>query len=383
MRIPSLWKDSLREIWRTRTRFLSILAIVALGAGFFSGIKATAPNMKAMAQTYYDTQRLMDIRLVSTIGFDDDDVAAVRGVDGLDGVMAGYTYDLFAQTGTVSATLRVYSLPAHAGTRDDINRPVLRQGALPTRPGECALDYSAALRDDIAVGDTLTLAAPGDADLSDVLCVSQLTVTALVDSPLYISLERGSTTVGNGRLDGYLLVTADTFCIDVYTDLFITLDKSDLPSGSAALDAAIDDKSDQLEQVATRSVTGRYDRLLADARQKIDDAQQELDDAKAQADSELLDAAAQLSDAEEELKQGEATYYAQKKQFEQGIADGEAQISAAGQQLQQQRAQLDAAGQLQQALTALMANPAALASAEGQALIAQSASLDANLPALF
>lgn len=380
----SLWTDILREIWRSRTRFLSILAIIALGTGFFAGIKVTAPDMKQMAQNYYDAQQLMDIRLVSTIGFDDDDVTAVRAVSGIQGVMPSYTYDLFVQSDTLNATMRIYSLPKEQGGADDINRPVLREGRLPTQAGECALDYNAAIKDDISLGDTITLTAPSkDTDLSDVLTATELTVTGLVDSPVYIALERGSTTVGNGKLDGYVLVTPDTFCLEVYTDLFITLQKDGIPVQSEAYDTLIDEKSQQLEQTVTQSVTDRYNRLLAEAQQKIDDAQTELDDAKAQADQELADARQQLEDAKAELKKGESAYYSQKKKFEQGIQDGQEQLSAAQQQLDEQHNDLQAAVQLQQALAGLAANPAAMATAEGQALIAQSAGLDAGLPALF
>ena len=50
------------------------MAIIALGVGFFAGIKATVPSMYNLAENYYKEQNLMNYRLVSTVGFDKEDI---------------------------------------------------------------------------------------------------------------------------------------------------------------------------------------------------------------------------------------------------------------------------------------------------------------------
>ena len=86
----ALLKNTFREIKNTKARFISILMIVALGVGFFVGVKATSPSMKQMAVDYYNETNLMDFRLVSTVGFDKYDIKAVKETDGVRYVMPSY-----------------------------------------------------------------------------------------------------------------------------------------------------------------------------------------------------------------------------------------------------------------------------------------------------
>ena len=138
----SLIKNTFREIKNTKARFISIMAIIALGVGFFAGIKATVPSMYNLARTYTDEQELMDYRLVSTVGFDEDDIKAVKNTDGVTSVMPSYFCDVQTDADSGGRTMRVIALPEKYGDNSVQNKLVLTEGRLPEKSGEIAADSS-------------------------------------------------------------------------------------------------------------------------------------------------------------------------------------------------------------------------------------------------
>ena len=134
----SLIKNTFREIKNTKARFISIMAIIALGVGFFAGIKATVPSMYNLARTYTDEQELMDYRLVSTVGFDEDDIKAVKNTDGVTSVMPSYFCDVQTDADSGGRTMRVIALPEKYGDNYVQNNLVLTEGRLPEKSGEIA-----------------------------------------------------------------------------------------------------------------------------------------------------------------------------------------------------------------------------------------------------
>ena len=193
---PALLKDTLRTIVRTMSRFLSIFAIVALGVGFFAGVRATGSDMRLTADAYYDETRTADAHVLSTGGLSQADVEAAAAIPGVSGVMPSRYVDLMVQSGEASFSARVISLPEQdAGDPGCQNRPVLMEGRLPEAPNECLLDSAAAEAMGLGPGDVLTLST-GKADeaLSDWLCRHSFTVAGTAESSLYIDrTRRGST----------------------------------------------------------------------------------------------------------------------------------------------------------------------------------------------
>ena len=84
-------KDFYREIRKSPGRFLSILFIVALGVAFFSGIRASEPDMRITGDAYFDGAALMDIQVMSTYGITEDDIRALEEVDGVQAVEGAYS----------------------------------------------------------------------------------------------------------------------------------------------------------------------------------------------------------------------------------------------------------------------------------------------------
>ncbi|MCI6864643.1 MAG: ABC transporter permease [Oscillibacter sp.] len=298
----AMQKDFWREIGHTRSRFFSIMILVALSVAFLSGLKATAPDMKHTGDDYLDSLHLADIQVLSTLGLTDEDIAALRAQDKIEDAEGEYVIDAFASSDSLDAVVKVLSL-----TDRGISDVLLREGRMPERADECVVEENMLSLMNIAIGDTITL-TPGD-DLSDALAQDTYTVVGTVRSPVYLAVERGTSTLGSGTVKAYLYLPREAFTLDYYTAAYVRV------SGAAEMtafyddyDDYIDDVIDSLEDFSERRASLRHDELVDEATEKLDDAQKELDDAKAEADKELGDAQKELNDARRKLDDGWKEY---------------------------------------------------------------------------
>ena len=298
----AMQKDFWREIGHTRSRFFSIMILVALSVAFLSGLKATAPDMKHTGDDYLDSLHLADIQVLSTLGLTDEDIAALRAQDKIEDAEGEYVIDAFASSDSLDAVVKVLSL-----TDRGISDVLLREGRMPERADECVVEENMLSLMSISIGDTITL-TPGD-DLSDALAQDTYTVVGTVRSPVYLAVERGTSTLGSGTVKAYLYLPREAFTLDYYTAAYVRV------SGAAEMtafydeyDDYIDDVIDSLEDFSERRASLRHDELVDEATEKLDDAQKELDDAKADADKELGDARKELADARRKLDDGWKEY---------------------------------------------------------------------------
>lgn len=400
--------ETLRSITHSLGRFLAIAAIVALGTGFYAGLRMTAPDMKLAADEYFDGTSLMDIRVLSTLGLTDDDIAVLRHVEGVEAVMPARETDVMASIDGEQYATRVHSLPDAARTSDTsdgvharsddpdyLNRPLLVRGSWPQKTGECVLSANLVENDAIAVGDTLTI-TEGVQDVDQTLVTRTYTVTGFVNAPYYAtSSSMGETTLGSGSIQQYMYVPESDFSADLpYTEAYLTVrGAANERASSDAYQRLVDEVADRIKALAPEREQARVDQLKSDAQKELDekradyegeraDAQSQLDDAKRQLD----DAAATIAASEQELADGQAAYdsgaselasrrasaQAQLDDAERQIADGQAQLDA-------QRPQLDdAAGQLQAARAQWQQGADALAAAWGD-WQRQSDELDAGI----
>ena len=297
-----------RSIRGSLGRFLAIIGIVALGCGFFAGLQMSGPDMRASADRYYDGTHLWDIRLLSTLGFSDDDVQRVRDIEGIADAMPSISTDVMMQTGDEQTAVRVSLLPDGASdgetsdgvtvaSDDDeyLNRLLLRDGRWPTAEDECVVSADTAAGEP-RIGQTIRVLYGTDA-LDETLDSREFTVVGTVSSSNYpYTVSFGSTTLGSGMIEQYLYAPRDAFAADAaYTEIYATVEGAD----------AHESGSDDYEQTVTR-VADRIERKtddLADAR--LDDItrplQQELDERRATYETERDAAMAQLADAQAEL----------------------------------------------------------------------------------
>lgn len=329
----SLLKDSMREIRRSLNRFLSILAIVAIGVGFFAGLKSTGPDMKLTANRYFDEQHLANLRLLSTHGFIGEDVDAVRALPEVAGVMPGYSKDVLYDDGQSSLVVKIISTvqTADQNTDNDLNRPVLLSGRMPEKAGECVVDSSLNTPDNFLIGNEITFSAgEQEEDLLDTLSTDTFTVVGVVRSPAYISFERGTSSIGKGTVKCYVMVTPDSFSLEVYTDLFLSYTPL---RGVDTYTEEYDDLSatlvDQIEAFSPERESIRFAQVKEEFQTKIDDARKELAEGEQTQREELQDARKKLDDGWREYTDGNEELNENILTFNREIADAQEKLDDA------------------------------------------------------
>ncbi len=373
----ALLKDTLREIRHSFGRFMSILIIVMLGVSFFAGLRAAGPDMEDTADAYFDEQNLMDIRLVSTLGFTEEDVADIQATQGVKEAEPSYSMDVMANSGDTAVVAKLYSLS------DTMNVPVLLEGRMPEKSGECLAEEGKLFNTVFGLGSTITLSSGVEGeDLADSLATTEYTVVGIVRSPYYISFERGTTTLGSGEIDTFLMLPEEDFTLDVYTDVFLTVDGADqYNTFSEEYKQTVGAVADTLEENSEAWAQRRYDEIYDEAAQELADAEQELADGREEMDRELADAEAELADAEQKLADGRADFEEGQREFDEQIAaaekelrQGEQEIEAGEAEYQKNKDAFDEAEPA--ALQAIEEGEAELAAAK-ETLDASKAELDA------
>ena len=265
-----LGKELCRTVRHTFGQFTAIAAIVALGCGFFAGIQATTPDMNEMADQHYRETNLMDLQIRSTIGLDEQEVQAVEQLPDVKTVVAGYQVQCYLPQDVHSYSMSVSSMNMEqAADGAGINLPTLTAGTYPSISTECLMDANFAKRRGYQVGDTITLQAAEDTTLSDYLQEDTFTISGLTNWSMYVSFERGTAQIGTGALDGYLLVDDSAFSMDVYTNLYVTLDSTaDLAAQSDAYTTAANDAKAVMEREGTAILKQRVERETADAQEQ-------------------------------------------------------------------------------------------------------------------
>lgn len=339
----ALLKDTLREIKRTFSRFVSILSIVALGVGFYAGLKATCPDMKATADKYFDDCNLMDIRLLSTVGFNDDDIAAVKKVHGIKGIMPGYAIDALANIDQRDLVLKIMSLPRDmndASSESFINRPTLVRGRYPEKPGECLAEGEKIVPTSLAIGSKIKLSSGTDTDIGESLNVNEFTVVGIAETPYYISYDRGTSSIGSGKINSFIMIPEQDFKIPAYTDIFLTVDnaKNRLCYDDEYRDV-IDPVKDSVKNAAKARVRIRYQEILADADKELGDSKKQLSDAKERQRKELASARAALDSSARRIEDGKKKLKSNRDSFNSSVKAAQSRIDAGYEQLHQGEAE--------------------------------------------
>lgn len=324
-------KNIIREITKTKSRFLSIFTICAIGVGFFSGVRATGGDMKVSADNYYDSHSLFDLRVLSTFGLTDDDAAEIAKIDGVDGVFTSKYTDLAMHKNENEYLTRVYSW-----NNNEINKVDLREGRFPEAENECIVSFNK-LRSGLSVGDRVTMSDLTNADEFP-LVHTEYTIVGTFDTPMFISLtQRGSTTIGDGSIDAFMYITKSNFTQDFYTEIYITSEElRGMQSYSAEYEKLRDEISDKLEALGEQRSVVRYDEVLGEALEKISNGEEELEQAKIDGEKELADAKAELDDAAQKISDGEKELEDAKIEIEDGekkLSDGEKELADAKKKL--------------------------------------------------
>lgn len=329
----ALWKDIFRDIKKSKGRFISILAIIALGVMLFTGVKVSPIVMKTTADKYYDDYNLMDLRIVSTLGLTDDDVNDIRNIEGVSGVYPSNTIDAVSKVDSDEFVIRIHSMPDNNLTESNseyINRLNVIEGRLPEKAGECVVSKEKLSSIKLKVGDIIKLKSGTDEAITDSLTTDTYEVVGLVETPFYLNNQIGSTTIGSGSVKTFMYIQDSNFKSDVYSDIYVTVnDTKNLNSYKDEYFSVVDKVHEAIDNKSDAIIERRYDDVISLANEELDKGKKEYEDKKAEiyqklndAEVEIANSRIQLANAEEEINNNELL-------LNSSIADGEAQLDAA------------------------------------------------------
>ena len=336
-----LRKDFIIEIKKTMGRFVSIFFIVALGVAFYSGIRASEPSMRFTADQYFDDSKLMDLKVMGTMGLTKADIKAIGKVSGIEAVEGGYSKDVLCPVGDNEKVVHMLSM------QKNFNQVSVVEGRLPEKAGECLVDEDFLSYTDLKVGDTVTFHSGDGEALTDSLVTDTYKIVGIGNSPLYISFGRGSSTIGTGEISGFVVVDKASFDMDVYTEAYVKVSGAEEKTAftdeynnlSDAAKEAVSAIEEERCAVRKQEIVDEANEKLADSEKTVNEKSQELEDAKKELESGKSKAAEELEKAKQQLTDGEAELADAKQQ----IADGETQLADAKAQLNDKQAQLSSA----------------------------------------
>lgn len=289
-------RNTFREIKKSFGRYFAILAIIALGVAFFSGLKITQSVMVHSADVYLKDLQFYDYRLVSTLGFTEENVEALaekEDVRAAEGAISAEV--LYKDAGENERVIKMHSIT------EKVNKLKLVAGEMPQSADECVVD--SALFSEDAIGSKLVLSENNTADDLDKFAYKEYTITGLVQSPCYIQFERGNASIGNGRISGFAYLLKDGFAVDYDTEIYIKFDE-DYDIYSDEYDSYMDAKEADWEAYTKEQAEIRYDKMVKDAQDELDEKKEELEEKRAEAETELESAKQQLTDGETEISDG-------------------------------------------------------------------------------
>jgi putative ABC transport system permease protein len=319
MKKKAIFKDFIVEIKKSLSRFFSILLIVALGVAFYSGIRSTKPDMQLSADTYYDDNNFMDIRVLSTLGLTEEDVNAIQQIEGVYKAEPGYSFEALCQTDSSSLVVKLFSM------QNTINSINILSGRLPKTSTECLVDAQFIDSSGYQIGDTITIQLEEE-DILDKLTNQTFTITGIGSTPFYLSRERGSTSIGNGNINSFILLSPDAFQMEAYTEIYVTVDNGiSFVSNTKEYESFVKSVVKNIESIADIRREARYIEIIEEPTKELEEAKIELNREEAKANKELDDAAKKLADASLEIQDGEKSIADAKSKLEDGRVELELQ----------------------------------------------------------
>ena len=326
MKKKALRKDFYMEIRKSMGRFLSIFFIVAIGCAFFAGIRSSEPDMRYSGDAYFDRKNLMDLQVISTMGLTDEDVEAIEKLDGIEKAEAGYS------EGDNQIVMHVMSL------LPSMNQVQVENGRLPEKSDECVVDADFLSKSTLKIGDRVTLSSGTDKPVTDSLKEDTFTIVGSVSSPCYIGFQRGSTTIGSGNISAFLCVPEESFCMEVYTEIYAQVKGAEkLTAFTDQYDQRIDSVMKEVEAIKEEREKARYDEIVTEASEKLADAEKEITDAEAELEQGKAEAQEKLTAAREKLENAQKELEQAKKE----LASSQAKIASSKEELEQAQKELN------------------------------------------
>lgn len=299
MKKRAIRKDFYVEIHRSLGRFLSIFFIVAMGVAFFSGIRAGEPDMRYSGDAYFDRNNVMDLRIIGTLGLTEKDVEALKKTEGVESVEPGYSVDMLLN---VEGNYKVLHV---ASVLDNMNKYTVEEGRMPEKSGECLMDGDFLKAHGFKIGDKIVLSSGTKDAVTDTLKTETFEIVGSGSSSMYFTYARGSSTVGNGEVSGFLGVIPEDFGLEAYTECYVSVkDAKALTAFTSKYNGKVEKVQKNIEGIADEQGKRRADEIRDEAKTELADAQEELDKGKKEAEEKLAEAKKQIDDGEKQLQEG-------------------------------------------------------------------------------
>ena len=328
-------KMLLRSIKGSLGRYLAIVAIIALGVGFYAGLQSSQPAMLETADSYMHDQRMYDFQLMSTLGLTGGDVAAFKQLEGVEYAEGAYFADALAVLGSHEEPYRFMSIT------ETVCTPYLTEGRMPENANECLGDAGAFSSDDI--GRRISISDLNDEDTLGFFAEREFTIVGLAKSPRYISHDRGSTSLGSGTLSGFVLLTEEAFDQEVYQEILLYCDlpgemySTEYISARDKLEPEVKALLNSRGAMRYKQLRSEADKELAEARAELDEGWEEYHEGEDEVQKELSSARAKLYQGQKEIDDGLKEIEQRQKEIDEGWE----QIPGALQEIEENRAMLD------------------------------------------
>lgn len=335
MKRNMLLLETFRTIKRTANRYLAIILIVGLGVAFFSGIRATKPDMQMSADVFYDDQNFYDIRVLGTLGMTDRDVETFRAIEGIEEAEPAYSKDVLCNVSEKRLVVKMMSLP------ETINQISITQGRLPEEPGECFVDDRLFTYTDKTIGDTITIESGDDESIEDSFQYDTFTIVGSGTTPLYLSRDRGNSSIGSGTVSCFIMIPSEDFCMEAYTEVYLTTVGTDnLNTYSDTYQEKIDKNAEKIKEIEEEFCQIRFEEVQEEATEKLNDGEKEVSQGEekvADAEKKLSDAEEKLADAGNEIEDAKQTIQDKKQE----LSDGEKELADAQKELDEAKPKLE------------------------------------------
>lgn len=314
----ALLKDTVKQIFKTYKRFISILLMALLGVGFFAGIRAASPDMKKTVDKYFDEALFYDIQVVSTLGLTEGDVKALEKVEGIEKVYPSFSTDAFITVNNIETVVRIHEI------EENINKLKIVEGYMPSTNSECVVEQRLIDSTDLKIGDYIEIKEDSD---NEYLVTNRMKIVGTITSPIYISKERGTSSLGSGRISYYMYVPKQNINSDIYTEINISVkDVKNLDTLSEEYDEKVQYTIANIEKIKEERQKARYNELIDEANEELDEATEKLEKEKTEAKEKIEEAEKKLADGKKELKEGKEKLEKEKADAKQKIADAEEEI---------------------------------------------------------
>lgn len=208
-----------REIRKTFSRFIAIALIAALGVGFFGGLRTTEDSMLETAGDYLKKQKMYDFKLQSVKGISEEELESARKIKSIGKAEGCYELDAFIET---KKDKEEKETVAHiASLLDDINAPKIIHGRMPENDEECIADNRAYSKKDI--GEKIKISGDNDVVTKSAFKGKEFTIVGIATSPVYLDFERGSTTLGLGKVDSFIYLRKGAFNLPEYSAIYMRM----------------------------------------------------------------------------------------------------------------------------------------------------------------